>query len=199
MRNSKIGELHKIHKSYTIDDKIADGTERISEIIKAILIDVADNFKISHTQAHIILSIDENGISQKSLKEKLALDISTLSKSIKNLKQKRLISIEKKEKSKMIYLTKEGGKAKKSIIDKISKVVKNVTYNLSYQEKVSVYKFIYKFIEHSLAEKVISYQRMCSTCKFFRYEQNSLYCLFLRKKLRPQDLMINCPDYISHN
>jgi len=182
----------------TIESKIKDGLERITEIYKTDLIDIGLKFGLSATQVQIIRKLKSaKEFELSKIADMLGIDISTLSKSIKNLEQKNIIIWRKKGQKKILSLTKKGRKIAEES-GKVDEIIDTVAKNLGEEDKNTIYSFIYKVIDESLKEGIIRYQRMCSTCVFFSVKKDAgLYCLFLQKKLDIPDLMINCKDYIQ--
>lgn len=178
-----------------IEDKIKGGLERISEIYKVQFIETGLRFGLSATQIQIIHKLkSEEEMELGRIRDMLGIDITTLSKSVKTLEKKGIVAHRKKGRKKFLSLTAKGRKIKTE--GKINKILENILANLDRKTKETLYLFIYRFIEESLKNHIIKFQRMCSACVYFSIRKDKPYCLLLQKKLEIKDLRINCEDFI---
>jgi len=85
-----------------IEEKIVMGLERVSELFFTVLSKSAKKHNLNRQQIQIILNLKNKPENLKTLQEKTNQDKSTLSKSLKELKSKKMIFTRKekiKEKS----------------------------------------------------------------------------------------------------
>ncbi|MEO0269551.1 MAG: helix-turn-helix domain-containing protein [candidate division WOR-3 bacterium] len=183
-----------------LDFKILSGLERVSEIMKVFLRRESSKFKLSPTQVQILLSLlSEGNLKIKNLEKITSLDKTTLSKSIKNLQKKNFIEktqseLDRREK---ILKIKENKKESIKNFSLSINLFKKVLKNFSEKEKEIILKFIFDFIDYSIDMGIISLQKMCSKCIYFKIKNNRFYCKFLNRELKIRDLKINCSDFVS--
>ncbi len=181
-----------------LEEKITTGLERVSELFSIAITKSGTKLNLNRQQIQIMLNLKNKPENLKTLQEKTSQDKSTLSKSLKELKAKKMISYKegKDKRDKIIFLTK-----KAEIIGTIMEdflFVKKTLNKLSVKEKEIVYKFILELIKQALALGLIKYQNMCYTCVFFRAKKDKMFCLYLEKEIKPKDIMIDCKDYIKN-
>jgi len=181
-----------------LEEKITTGLERISELFSIAITKSGTKLNLNRQQIQIMLNLKNKPENLKTLQEKTSQDKSTLSKSLKELKAKKMISYKegKDKREKIIFLTK-----KAEIIGTIMEdflFVKKTLNKLSVKEKEIVYKFILELIKQALDLGLIKYQNMCYTCVFFRAKKDKMFCLYLEKEIKPKDIMIDCKDYIKN-
>ncbi len=181
-----------------LEEKIITGLERISELFSIAITKSGTKLNLNRQQIQIMLNLKNKPENLKTLQEKTSQDKSTLSKSLKELKAKKMISYKegKDKREKIIFLTK-----KAEIIDTIMEdflFVKKTLNKLSVKEKEIVYKFILELIKQALYLGLIKYQNMCYTCVFFKAKKDKMFCLYLEKEIKPKDIMIDCKDYIKN-
>jgi DNA-binding MarR family transcriptional regulator len=181
-----------------LEEKITTGLERVSELFSIAITKSGTKLNLNRQQIQIMLNLKNKPENLKTLQEKTSQDKSTLSKSLKELKAKKMISYKegKDKREKIIFLTK-----KAEIIGTIMEdflFVKKTLNKLSVKEKEIVYKFILELIKQALDLGLIKYQNMCYTCVFFRAKKDKMFCLYLEKEIKPKDIMIDCKDYIKN-
>ncbi|MEO0302028.1 MAG: helix-turn-helix domain-containing protein [candidate division WOR-3 bacterium] len=161
-----------------LDFKILSGLERVSEIMKVFLRRESSKFKLSPTQVQILLSLlSEGNLKIKNLEKITSLDKTTLSKSIKNLQKKNFIEktqseLDRREK---ILKIKENKKESIKNFSLSINLFKKVLKNFSEKEKEIILKFIFDFIDYSIDMGLISLQKMCSKCIYFKIKNNRFY------------------------
>jgi DNA-binding MarR family transcriptional regulator len=179
-----------------IEEKIVMGLERVSELFFTVLSKSAKKHNLNRQQIQIILNLKNKPENLKTLQEKTNQDKSTLSKSLKELKAKKMIFYKegKDKREKLIFLTE---KVNRINIMKDFLFVKEALKKLSSKEKETIYKFILEIIDEALRFGLIKYQNMCYTCIFFKRKKDKMFCAYLEKELKLKDIMIDCKDYMK--
>lgn len=124
----------------------------------------------------------------------------TISETVKSLEQKNLITKEYEPhdtRSYIIHLTQKG----KEIADKTSYFTQQIgapIKNLDEESKENLLQSLFGVIEHLNKAKVITIQRMCSTCAYFERSEEGKepFCKLLQKHLYSEDLRIDCPEHL---
>ncbi|MFZ8803158.1 MAG: winged helix DNA-binding protein [Candidatus Calescibacterium sp.] len=179
-----------------IEEKIVMGLERVSELFFTVLSKSAKKHNLNRQQIQIILNLKNKPENLKTLQEKTNQDKSTLSKSLKELKSKKMIFYKegKDKREKLIFFTE---KVNRIDIMKDFLFVKEALKKLPSKEKETIYKFILGIIDEALRFGLIKYQNMCYTCIFFKRKKDKMFCAYLEKELKLKDVMIDCKDYMK--
>jgi DNA-binding MarR family transcriptional regulator len=182
-----------------LEEKIITGLERISELFSIALTKSGKKLDLNRQQIQIMLNLKNKPENLKALQEKTSQDKSTLSKSLKELKAKKMISYKegKDKREKIVSLTERRAEIISTVMENFL-FVKETLNKLSIREKEIVYKFILELIKQALDLGLIKYQNMCYTCVFFRAKKDKMFCLYLEKEIKPKDIMIDCKDYVKN-
>jgi hypothetical protein len=154
-----------------IEEKIVMGLERVSELFFTVLSKSAKKHNLNRQQIQIILNLKNKPENLKTLQEKTNQDKSTLSKSLKELKSKKMIFYKegKDKREKLIFFTE---KVNRIDIMKDFLFVKEALKKLSSKEKEIIYKFILGIIDEALR------------FGFNKISEHVLHLYFLQEKKR---------------
>ncbi|MFN3478591.1 MAG: hypothetical protein ACK4ZM_04440, partial [bacterium] len=149
---------------------------------------------LSELQIKIIFLINSHPVplNLTSLQKETGLAKSTISKTLKNMQNKKLIKIKKitNQKEKYLFLTPKTQKIIKTINEVNSKFEEIISRNLA-----NFYKNFFDLVNDLYQEKLIFLAAMCKTCYFFQIKKEGYYCNFLKKKLGNSDIKIQCKDW----
>jgi DNA-binding MarR family transcriptional regulator len=184
-----------------IENKIAAGLERISASFRVMLWDKAKVHGLSPIQLQILIFLREHPaelrtVSQISSEFKMTLP--TISDSIATLEKKGLIerSINSKDgRSRELLLT-NSGKELSHELDDFADPLKLAICKLSDPGKAELWRSLTGVIHALNKTGILGTQRMCLNCKYYS-EQNGPNCELLGKPLFPQDIRLDCPDFID--
>ncbi|APD07800.1 hypothetical protein UJ101_02300 [Flavobacteriaceae bacterium UJ101] len=192
----------------SLDHKIIEALERLSNAFRHLLWKEYDTHKLSPIQIQMLIFFlfhSEEKRKVSYLAKEFNLSKATISDSIKTLLNKGFIIKEKDpidSRSFCIHLTHEGTNIAKKLslypnalklpIEKINEIDKHLFYK-------NLLDIIYSLNQQG----TISIQRMCFTCYQYEKKGNNHYCNLLKKKLHVSELQIDCYDYqpidINHN
>jgi DNA-binding MarR family transcriptional regulator len=186
-----------------VDYKIVAALEKISEVFRVLLWTEAKEHKLSPIQMQLLIFIKyHNSDKQRriaSMAREFNLTKATISDSIKVLEQKGLIKRTDDafdSRSFNFSLTDQGTKLT-GMIENFTLPLDGAIATLSTQQKdqflMSVLDLIYRLNQTG----IISTQRMCYTCFYYRGDmQQNHFCNLMQKPLAIDELRIECPEHV---
>lgn len=187
-----------------IEHRIIAGLERIAEVFRILLWKQGKKFHLSPIQIQILIFLNTHSKEKCNvsyLAKEFNLTKATVSDAIQSLLRKGYITKERSQsdgRSYGIKLTYSG----KLLYQKISSYTNELTepiLRLSRSQKECLLENLINIIYQLNQSGVISIQRMCFTCKYYRNEGKKHFCQFLDKPLERNELRLDCPDYDSYN
>lgn len=186
-----------------VDSRIIGALERISQGFKTLLWQESKMNALSPIQIQILIFIlfhPEDKCRISALASEFNLTKATISDAIKILEQKKLI-VKIPElhdtRSYTIILTPSGKEAAEKS-SYFSKALLSPLENLNTEEKGKLLLQLIHIINHLQQIGIITVQRTCFSCKHYRSIEMSKthFCALLRSPLKPEELRIDCPDFI---
>ena len=186
-----------------VDYKIVAALEKISEVFRVLLWTEAKEHKLSPIQMQLLIFIKyHNSDKQRriaSMAREFNLTKATISDSIKVLEQKGLIKRTDDafdSRSFNFSLTDQGAKLT-GMIENFTLPLDGAIATLSTQQKdqflMSVLDLIYRLNQTG----IISTQRMCYSCFYYRGDmQQNHFCNLMQKPLAIDELRIECPEHV---
>ncbi len=186
-----------------VDYKIVAALEKISEVFRVLLWTEAKEHKLSPIQMQLLIFIKyHNSDKQRriaSMAREFNLTKATISDSIKVLEQKGLIKRTDDafdSRSFNFSLTDQGTKLT-GMIENFTLPLDGAIATLSTQQKdqflMSVLDLIYRLNQTG----IISTQRMCYSCFYYRGDmQQNHFCNLMQKPLAIDELRIECPEHV---
>jgi DNA-binding MarR family transcriptional regulator len=162
----------------------------------------AGHFSLTPIQVQILIFLHTHSKDKRKvsyLAEEFNLSKPTISDAVKALEEKSLITRKNNpddSRSYHIELTKKG----KEIAEKTSlftvELVKPIE-QLESNDKENLLLSLLRIIYHMTRTGVITIQRMCWTCEYYRSDQDQgqHFCKLLNKRLLVTDLRIDCPEH----
>lgn len=186
----------------SIDSKIVASLERISQAFRVLLWQESKEFTLSPIQIQVLIFLLHHSPEKRKvsyLADEFNLTKATISDSVKILEEKRFITKEYDaidSRSYMIHLTKKG----KDIAAKagfFTKEIRQPIINLNQDNKENLLLSLLGVISHLNQAGVITVQRMCKSCAYYRPSANGQthFCNLLNQPLRDIDLRIDCPEH----
>lgn len=183
-----------------LESKIVVALERVSEAFRVLLWNESKEHSLSPIQIQILIFLyfhHEGKCKVGYLAEEFNMTKATISDSVKILLSKNLVTKEidsTDTRSFVIHLSEEGRKiAKKSSL--FATVIEKPLQNLSDQEKKDMLNSMMNLITHLNKIGVISLQRMCFSCNYYKKQGNKHYCSFLNSPLLDHELRVDCPEH----
>ncbi len=190
------------YQNNNVDGRIVAALERISEAFRVLLWDESKAFSLTPIQVQILIFLHTHSKDKRKvsyLAEEFNLSKPTISDAVKALEEKSLITRKNNpddSRSYHIELTKKG----KEIAEKTSlftvELVKPIE-QLESNDKENLLLSLLRIIYHMTRTGVITIQRMCWTCEYYRSDQDQgqHFCKLLNKRLLVTDLRIDCPEH----
>jgi DNA-binding MarR family transcriptional regulator len=187
-----------------IESKIIVALERISQAFRVLLWQESKDFSLSPTQVQVLIfllhhSPDKRKVSY--LADELNMTRATISDTIKTLAGKGLVHRETEpddSRSYVIHLTDKGREtAKRTSV--FSEQIRIPVDRMHPDDKANLLLSLFDIMQHLNSSGVITIQRMCHTCTWYRYDENAKthYCKLLKMSLKPVDLRVDCPEHES--
>ena len=190
-------------QEHDLTSKIVVGLERMAEVFRVLLWDKAKVTGLSPIQIQILLFIhthDASLANVSQLSRTFNLKKPTISDAIKSLFEKGLIRKETGEDARAytVFLTPEGINVLKEV-ENFDESLRVSIEKLQGEDRSGLFASLNKVIHELLQDEVLSVQRTCSVCKFYKKQANGHYCRFLEKSLKPDEIRIDCDDFQEVN
>lgn len=190
------------YQNSSIESKIVASLERISQAYKVLLWNESKEFALSPIQVQVLIFLLHHSDEKRKvsyLADEFNMTKATISDTIKTLEQKLLIRKEFEPhdtRSYIIHLTKKGN----DIAEQTSMFAKQIEVpidKLHSSDKENLLLSLLSIIRHLNKSGVITIQRMCFTCHFYKVNKNGKehICELLNSKLANNELRIDCPEH----
>lgn len=190
------------HQNQNTESKIVASLERISQAFRVLLWQESKEHALSPIQVQVLIFLLNHSDEKRKisyLADEFNMTKATISETVKSLELKNLITKEYEPhdtRSYIIHLTQKG----KEIADKTSYFTQQIGIpikNMDEESKENLLKNLFDIIYSLNKSGVITIQRMCTTCLYFRPsgEGKEPICGLLEKVLYSEDLRIDCPEH----
>ncbi|MFS4455466.1 MarR family winged helix-turn-helix transcriptional regulator [Maribacter sp. 2304DJ31-5] len=183
-----------------VSSKIVAGLERVSEVFKILLWEKAKLVGLSPIQIQILIFIayhKRNLCNVSHLAKEFNVTKPTVSDAVRILDKKNLI-IKKfsssDNRSYSIALSDLGNEIVFQTND-FSNPLKKQINSFSQSELNSLFDTLSQLIYKLNYNGILSVQRTCYGCKFYKKNGNVDYCNLLQKNLSRQEIRLDCPEY----
>lgn len=184
-----------------IEGKIFTALERLSEAFRVLVLQQAKTINTSPIQYKILLfiSLHKREYCHPSyLADEFNVTKATLSDSIKALEHKGWIykaTNPQDFRSYTLELTDSGKELIKASTSLYNPLISRIEH-MDDQRKTVLYESLLSIITDLNSADVISLERNCFKCKFYKGDRSSNhYCQLLEKKLKQTDLRLDCPEH----
>lgn len=191
------------YQNTSVESKIVASLERISQAFRVLLWQESMEHSLSPIQVQTLIFLLHHSEEKRKvsyLADEFNMTKATISDTIKSLEQKKLI---KKEydigdtRSFVIHLTVKG----KNIANKTVLFAQQLlapVEKLHNDDKQNLLLSLIEIIHHLNKVEIITIQRMCFTCSFYRVSESGKkhYCKLLNQDLKSTELRVDCPDHI---
>jgi DNA-binding MarR family transcriptional regulator len=190
------------HQNSSIESKIVASLERISQAFRVLLWNESKEFSLSPIQVQVLIFLLHHSDQKRKvsyLAEEFNMTKATISDTIKTLEQKLLIKKEYEQhdtRSYIIHLTK-AGKETAEHTSLFAKQVQVPIDKLHSTDKENLLLSLLDIIHHLNKSGIITIQRMCFTCHFYRSNKQGQehFCGLLNTKLADSELRIDCAEH----
>ena len=180
--------------------KITVGLERISEAYKVLLWDFAKSSGLSPIQVQLLIFIAHHPSSLNSvsaLAKEFNLTKATVSDAVKTLINKGLLTKNPSPEDSRSYslsLTPQGTEITLAA-NRFADPIKDILDNLNPINTEAFYKTLTSLIYNLNQKGILSVQRTCKVCKFYKEQSAGHYCNFLNAPLADKELRLDCPEF----
>lgn len=184
----------------SVEHKIVVVLERISEAFRVLLWNESKEYSLSPIQVQVLIFLHYHSADKRKvsyLAKEFNITKATISDTVKTLEKKELISKSyepEDARSYVINLTPTGT----DIANRTSNFTQEIQSPLNKlpeSEKESLLLNLIGVIHHLNQAGVISIQRMCLTCSFYRKNDDGHYCNLLKQPLNNEELRVDCPEH----
>lgn len=187
----------------SVESRILASLERVSQAFRVLLWNESKEFSLSPIQIQVLIFLRYHYEQKRKvsyLADEFNMTKATISETIKILEQKSLIIKEfeiNDSRSYIIHLTPKGY----DIAERTSLFTREIQQpidKLKEVDKENLLLSLLDIIHHLNNVGVITIQRMCFTCRFYKANKHKQkhYCELLNSKLADSELRIDCPDHI---
>ncbi len=184
-----------------IEDKILNGLERISEVLKSLLWEKAKKYGISPIQIQILLFVSnhrEDICNVSYIAKEFNVTKATISDAIRVLLNKKLLEKDFSPIDKRRYNLLVTDESSQIIYDlsEYSLPLYNSLANFNQKELVGLFDTISKLIFQLNQTGIIQVQRTCFNCQHYKGDrENKHFCNLLNQKLKSQDIRLDCKEF----
>lgn len=183
-----------------VESRIVVALERISEAFRVLLWNESKENALSPIQIQILIFIYFHTTEKCRvgyLADEFNLTKATISDSVKVLLSKELVRKETDPfdtRSYFLLLSDEGKKlAKKASF--FASSIEHPIEKLTEEQKRIMLNGLLKIIYDLNKMGIITIQRMCFTCAYYKTENGLHYCNLLKTKLSESEIRVDCPEH----
>ena len=186
-----------------IEGKIIAALERVSQAFRVLLWNESKEFSLSPIQVQVLIFLLHHSDEKRKvsyLANEFNMTKATISDTIKTLEQKGLITKTYEShdtRSYTIHLSQKGkGVAQKTAL--FTSEIQTPIDKLHPSDKENLLLSLIGIIHHLNKTGIITIQRMCFTCSYYRPPQGEAthFCQLLNSKLADTELRIDCPEHV---
>jgi len=183
-----------------ITSKIVVGLERISEVFKVLLWEHAKKIGISPIQIQVLIFIAYHKkilCNVSHLAKEFNITKPTISDAIRVLEKKGLIikDYSSVDKRKYNILLSNSGKILVDETENFANPIKDQLKGVEEADLENLFKTLSKLIYQLNQNGVLTVQRTCYGCSFYKLVDNKSYCNLLNKELLNSDIRLDCPEF----
>lgn len=185
-----------------VDSRIVVALERISAAFRVLLWKESKESSLSPIQIQLLIfllfhSADKCRVSY--LAHEFNMTKATISDSVKGLLSKGLVMKQPNAADSRSYtlLLTDAGRAVAHKVSTFSGIMEQPLMQLTPAEKEVMLNGLLKVIYNLHKAGIITVQRMCFSCSYYRAEAGIHYCQLLRKSLYDNEIRMDCPEHQS--
>jgi len=192
--------FHLTEQNQKIESRIVVALERISEAFRVLLWNESKQNSLSPIQIQILIFISFHSVEKCKvgyLANEFNMTKATISDSVKVLLSKGLVTKEIDPidtRSYTLSLTDEGKKIAKKASFFASSIEQPIE-KLTEEQKIIMLNGLLKLIYDLNKSGIITIQRMCFNCSYYKTEKGLHYCNLLNTKLAESEIRVDCPEH----
>lgn len=181
--------------------KIAAALAKLAVVQESLLAGAARELGLSTLQARILLALAANpGQGVRALARELTLTPATLSVSVATLEKKGLLRRESGAGRTQALVLSQEGHAAVAVLSGYDHGLEAAIDSFSLKEKGRALEFLLNLIAALKAQGVITIDRSCTTCRFFRPDAHPgqpspHHCALMDIPLARGELRVSCPEH----
>jgi DNA-binding MarR family transcriptional regulator len=181
--------------------KIAAALVKLAQAQETLLAEAARELGLSSLQARILLALATNpGPGVRALARELALTPATLSVSVATLAKKGLLLRESGTGRTQVLVLSQAGQAAAAVLSGYDQSLEAAIDSFSPEEQGKALEFLLNLIAGLKAQGVITIDRSCATCRFFRPDAHPgqpspHHCALMDLPLAREELRVSCPEH----
>lgn len=188
------------NQNRNLSSKVVAGLERISESFKVLLWEKAKIFGISPIQIQILIFIAYHKTSfcnVSNLAKEFNLTKATISDAVRVMSLKGLITKDYNSKDTRSYniLLSEEGKKIVSETETFANPIKDQLGAISQTDLENLFDTLSKLIYQLNQNGILTVQRTCYACIFYKKKKDKDYCNLLQQELLNSDIRLDCPEF----
>ena len=189
------------HQQKDLDSKIVVALEKMAEVFRVLLWNEAKELKLSPIQLQILIFLKFHNARERkaaNLAKEFNMTKPTISDAVKSLIEKDLVKKEvDTNDSRSFYLNlTEKGKNTAQRVALFSRELQTSLKGLDTSIKEGLFSGLLKLIENLNNRGLISRQRMCFGCHFYKgNKEDKHFCNLLKVPLSNDTLRVDCPEY----
>lgn len=196
----KKSDFDLIYQNQSVESKIVASLERISQAFRVLLWHESKEHSLTPIQVQVLIFLlfhDSEKCKVSYLADEFNMTKATISDTVKTLENKNLISkvYEPNDlRSYVIKLTKKGEEIAYQTSLFSNEIFKPIE-ELRQDDKEMMLLNLLTIIRHLNKSGIITIQRMCMTCKYYKTPNNEHFCELLNQKLHVSELRVDCPEH----
>ncbi|MFN0203330.1 MAG: MarR family winged helix-turn-helix transcriptional regulator [Bacteroidia bacterium] len=196
----KKSSFHLNEQNQKIESRIVVALERVSEAFRVLLWNESKENALSPIQIQILIFIHFHSLEKCKvgyLADEFNMTKATISDSVRVLLAKELVTKETDPidtRSYTLSLTVEGKKVAKKASFFASSMDEPIE-KLTQEQKTIMLNGLLKLIYDLNKSGIITIQRMCFTCSYYKVENETHYCNLLNTKLAESEIRVDCPEH----
>lgn len=188
------------HQQEDLSSKIVTGLERISEVFRILLWDKAKLVNLSPIQIQLLIFISfhkQKLCNVSHLAKEFNLTKPTISDAVKILDKKKMIVKDYSSSDSRSYsiLLSELGQKTVAEINDFANPLKNHIETIDETDLENIFKTLSELIYKLNRSGILTVQRTCYACKFYKKNDAVDYCNLLQKTLHTQEIRLDCPEF----
>jgi len=196
----KYSSFNLNEQNQKIESRIVVALERISEAFRVLLWNESKENSLSPIQIQVLIFIYFHSLEKCKvgyLADEFNMTKATISDSVKVLLAKDLVTKETDPtdtRSYSLSLTTAGKKIAKKASFFASSIEQPIEKLTEDQKKIMLNGLL-KLIYDLNKSGIITIQRMCFTCSFYKADKGMHYCNLLKTKLAETEIRVDCPEH----
>lgn len=196
-----VSDFDLTYQNQNTESKIITSLERISQAFRVLLWQESKEYSLSPIQVQVLIFLLYHSSEKRKvsyLADEFNMTKATISDTVKTLEQKELITKEfepQDTRSYIISLTEKGSDiALRTSL--FTQEIRTPIDKMNPEDKQKMLLHLMEIIRYLNKSGVITIQRMCMTCAFYKSDNGqNHFCSLLNQELNIKDLRMDCPEH----